>query len=620
MPVPSVKGYMPLCYTQRSHVCDEQGIGQWPMWQRFDSVKAIVDQYIDEPYRSFLALPYHEVDKLKGEEIFYWYTPKSNATYTRMNKTGDDHDTYKRLLADTLAHYRDTVERLKREDKLEEADFLQTSLKYAGDSEDNIYCGDGRVVATVWGMRPRPGFENQTSVLIAELDPEKEMHKVEYDLGSHGDTKDSTSLNKSHGSVIYKHQVPQVTPSKGYEFTGWDKEPLGAVVDDNLTFTAQYKELPKPMDPIVNPPTQEVPPKQEDPPQQETPQMHHVRFLTPTGQVIKELDVEHGKTILPGEIPQLPTVNNVFCKGWDGDPLNDILNNDRDYKAIPPDTPLHTVRFLTPNGEVQTQFQVPDGTKLTAEQVPSLPVVDGNTSPGWDSDPLKATITKDMDFVAKAPKKGWLSALLRWLLLLLGLLLIFLLLWCFIFGRCHINLCGECNCKDTAPVVIPLDRKTKPNPVVTDPENLPEPTKDCGVHFSGWYLSDKDEYPWRDCSKIFEEEEFGEYVGNGDYPDNTKILPKSMNHSFDAVAVRKGTRLIIYSEPNFKGREVLNVKGPILIENVIAKDDYGELMTYTFSGELQELFPPERRQWSSENMHDWAYGSCKIICEECGEK
>ena len=58
MPAPSVKGYMALCVTPRSKVCDEQGIGQWPMWKRFDSIKAIVDQYVDEPYRSFFAMPY----------------------------------------------------------------------------------------------------------------------------------------------------------------------------------------------------------------------------------------------------------------------------------------------------------------------------------------------------------------------------------------------------------------------------------------------------------------------------------------------------------------------------------------------------------------------------------
>lgn len=212
----------------------------------------------------------------------------------------------------------------------------------------------------------------------------------------------------------------------------------------------------------------------------------------------------------------------------------------------------------------------------------------------------------------------------NWLLTFLMLGVIGFLLWYLLGTHDHLNFCGcDCNCVEY--VVVPDSPDSPTDPPVVDPDDppvvkpddpLPPPTADCGVHFSGWYLSDENEYPWRDCSKIFEEEEFGEYVGQGYYPDNTKILPKSMQHSFDAVAVSKGTHLIIYSEPDFKGREVLNVKGPILIENVIAKGHYDKLMTYTFSGELQELFPPERRMWSSENMHSWANGSCKIICEQ----
>lgn len=528
MPVPSVKGYTPLCYTQRSHVCDEQGIGQWPMWQRFDSVKAIVDQYIDEPYRSFLALPYHEVDKLKGEEVFYWYTPRSDAAYARLSKTGDDHEYYKKLLDDTLAHYQATVERLKREDKVEEANFLQTSLKYAGDSEDNVYCGDGHVVATVWGMRPRPGYETLASIRIAELEPEKEMHTVRYDLGSHGSTEDPTTLNKSEGSEIYVHQVPQVTPVHGYEFTGWDRNPIGAKVDNDLVFTAQYRELPKPEPPIVTPPE---PPIEEPPTPIEKPaQLHHVRFLAPDGKVITEMDVEHGKTLLPSEVPQLPAVDNVYCQGWNGDPLKDVINNDRDYTAIPPvapEVPSHTVRFLTPDGEVLSQFQVAHGSKLSAEQIPSLPVIEGNTSPGWDNDPLKATITEDKDFVAKTPKKGkggWFRALLRWLLLLLGLLLIFLLLWCFLFGKCNINLCGECNCKDPAPRVKPIPTPPGPDPIVdtdTVPTPIPEPImKPCNELLKeGRNSPESFIYDMGQKSGVF----LFEYVTGNVYPDRITI-------------------------------------------------------------------------------------------------
>lgn len=473
MSIPSVVGFMPLSVTPRSLVCDEQGVGEWPMWKRYNNVKAIIDQYVDEPYRDFLALPYYEVDKLKGEELFYWYTPRSNMAFLPLNRTGDDYEYYKGLLAQTLAHYQSVIDKLKGEGKAEEASFLQMSLKYAGDQENNVFCGDGRVVATVWGMRPRPGHELGDSMLISELFPPKEMHTVQYNIGAHGTTEGVTTLKKGHGTVIYSHQVPQVTASSGYEFTGWDRDPEGTKVDGDLVFTAQYREIPKP---------EKLTPPESDPPE-ELPQMHHVRFLTPDGTLIKELEVEHGKKILPGYVPQLPVVNGVLCSAWDGNPLNDVIEADHDYKAIAPEVPepekeLHTVRFLTPDKEVLSQFQVEHGTQLASNQVPALPVVDGETCPGWDKDPLKEKINADTDFVAKTPSKkrgDFWTALLKWLLLALGLLLLFLLLWCFIFDKCHLNLCGcDCGCNET--IVVKPDPDPDPDPGPDpDPEPIPEP-------------------------------------------------------------------------------------------------------------------------------------------------
>lgn len=187
------------------------------------------------------------------------------------------------------------------------------------------------------------------------------------------------------------------------------------------------------------------------------------------------------------------------------------------------------------------------------------------------------------------------------------------------FSQLNMNLWANGSCKIICEPCQEDNQEPEP-PTVKEGDTLPKPTENCGVHFSGWFLSDKDGYPGGDCSEIFQEDEFGDYVGQGYYPDNTKILPKSMRHSFDAVAISSGTQLIIYRKPNFEGGEVLNVIGPILIENVGAKGYYDILMTYTFKPELQKLFPPERRKWSSENMHNWARGSCKIICTPCNDE
>lgn len=401
MSVPAVKGYMPLCVTPRSQVCDEQGVGQWPMWQRFDSVKGIIDQYVDEPYRDFLARPELDVDRQKGEEFFFWYTPHSNDVFVQLSRSGDDYDYYKELLNKTLAHYHSVVEKLKNEGKAEEANFLQLSLKYAGTSEDSVYCGNNRVVTTVWGMRPRQGYNIGDSVVMSDLFPPTEVHTVQYELGEHGSTEDSTVLKKSHGTKIQAHQIPQVTANEGYVFTGWNPNPLHAEVIGDLFFTAQYNQIPTAVAPK---PAAEVPP-----------QKHHVRFLVPGGQVIKEMNIEHGNKILPGYIPQLPVVNGILCSAWDGDPLNDIINADRDYKAI------------APNTQAEPLIEEPKTEKI----------VDGQSS--------------------QKKHRGFLDALLKWMLLSLGLLLLFLLLWCFVFDKCHFNFCeDDCNCEHIEPEPRPV--------------------------------------------------------------------------------------------------------------------------------------------------------------------
>lgn len=410
MAAPSVIGYMALCVTPRSQICDEQGVGQWPMWKRFDSVRKIIDKYIDEPYRSFLALPYHEVDKLKAEELFYWYTPRCETTYSRLSCMADDYDHYKRIFDDTLKHYMSVMSKLKNNGSIEEATFLQLALKFVGDSEDNVYCGDGRVVATMWGMRQRYQSNNSEYKLSSEFVPELDIHTITFDIGAFGSTANPVSLKKTHGSRIYEHQVPEVTANKNYLFSGWgDRNPVGMEVTQDMRFVAQYRELtPDEQHDAadVGATKPEGRAKDESQETDDAVLMHHVRFLTPDSEIIKEFDVEHGKHIMPGKVPQLPVVSNVICPSWDGDPLNDIINSDHDYRATNPNTSkiVHTVRFYAPDGRLLSKTQVDHGSIIPNLHIPPLPVVNGKVCTSWSDDPHTVVIDKDWDFFAKMPQ------------------------------------------------------------------------------------------------------------------------------------------------------------------------------------------------------------------------
>jgi hypothetical protein len=118
-------------------------------------------------------------------------------------------------------------------------------------------------------------------------------------------------------------------------------------------------------------------------------------------------------------------------------------------------------------------------------------------------------------------------------------------------------------------------------------------------------------------TQIYTEDDLSEYVGAGEYPDNTIAFPKAVGSTFDGIAIDKETTLIIYSEKNFKGDILLNASGPLVINNVKWINDprYSHANTDTYPSILQNNYPQEVRKWSSTDMHSWSNGSCKIFCK-----
>jgi hypothetical protein len=152
---------------------------------------------------------------------------------------------------------------------------------------------------------------------------------------------------------------------------------------------------------------------------------------------------------------------------------------------------------------------------------------------------------------------------------------------------------------------IPMKKEPKPQP----------PKKNCGAFFTGLLAGGT--YVGNNISEIFKVDGDSEYVGQGSYPSNTSAFPKSVASSFDGLAIDRNTRVIIYSEPNFKGKILLDRIGPLLINNIKWKDVqlYIDAHNAKFPKNLQDLFPPSKREWSSSNMNDWSEGSIKVICE-----
>lgn len=123
------------------------------------------------------------------------------------------------------------------------------------------------------------------------------------------------------------------------------------------------------------------------------------------------------------------------------------------------------------------------------------------------------------------------------------------------------------------------------------------------------------------------------YTGTTDYrsPNGYSVEEYPFLHAdsftFDSIALGSNTKVTIYSERNFQGTVITEIKGPALVNNVHLKtplhDSY-DWQNATLPAPYNDVIPPSARVWSTENMQPWGRGtSVKVICEPpppaCGD-
>jgi hypothetical protein len=151
-----------------------------------------------------------------------------------------------------------------------------------------------------------------------------------------------------------------------------------------------------------------------------------------------------------------------------------------------------------------------------------------------------------------------------------------------------------------------------PEPGQKLPIDARVPIKGCRAFFSGLLVSDVFEDYW--TSEAFVVDRYSEYVGSGNYHDNTEAFPKSIASTFDGIAIDVGTHVEIFSEKNFGGEKLLDITGPAIINNSLHAAEKPKLATKEFKVELQSLFPQAVRHWSMTDMNTWGGGSLRITC------
>lgn len=323
-----------LCSSLRSVICDEQGIGKYPLWQRYDLLSNVIRKHIPNQYQGFLAHPERVVDM--GTENILWYGDRAQSSQpcALTELTGEEREKYVQIKNNTIAAYQTAIQKCRAAGESSDAEFLEKSLKHVGEFDDFFYCYDDKVVVVVWGMRPRDVYSPKRAIVDKVVNPNI-SYIARFDLKGLGTTNSNIVVRKRpQDTPIQPDQVPLVTPLDGYKFIGWDEDPVGYKLTSNKTFVAQYEEEKKPASVTTIPPESGLGSPASPGPGSVAPDpkvFHTVRFEDEDGTLLKQIEVEHGSIIDSSLIPPIPERKNYKCSGW-GSGVQEPIEHDTTFR------------------------------------------------------------------------------------------------------------------------------------------------------------------------------------------------------------------------------------------------------------------------------------------------
>lgn len=296
---------------------DYQGIGCDPLYKRYESVHSIVKKYINPPYAHFLAAP----DYSATDDAVNWYIDEWTETPEILNNLQEDKKSkYQRIKDKTISHYREIINNLSGE----ELQVLACALRYIDD--DFIFCCDDKVYVVAWGMTPDTCKHISKGELVHES-PSVTKYKLTFDVGEYGtfSSKLGGHILLPENTEISSNDIPDVSPSDGYKFMGWEPNPLGMKVSSDMIFVAKYDKADIP--PVVP----SVPPT---PPQ---PRNAICRFnagehgtLNGNPEVTKTI----GSKLMTCDIPNVTPNKGFTFKGWYSNPIDSLVKGNTTFNAV----------------------------------------------------------------------------------------------------------------------------------------------------------------------------------------------------------------------------------------------------------------------------------------------
>ena len=296
---------------------DYQGIGRDPLYKRYESVYSIIKKYINPRFAHFLAAP----DYSSNDDAINWYIDEWSETPEILNNLqGEKHAKYQSLKDETIAHYREAINNLSGE----ELQVMACALRYIDD--DFIFCCDDKVYVVAWGMTPDSRKHISKGELVHDS-PSVMKYKLTFNVGEHGSlsSKLNSHISFPEGKEISSQDIPVVSPADGYNFTGWEPNPLGMIVTSDMSFVAKYEKADIP--PVI-PPAPPTPPR---------PRNAICRFNAGENGVLNgssEITKTIGSRILASDIPDVTPNKGFTFKGWDSNPIDSFVKGNTTFNAV----------------------------------------------------------------------------------------------------------------------------------------------------------------------------------------------------------------------------------------------------------------------------------------------
>lgn len=443
---------------------DYQGIGSDPLYKRYKSVESVVKSRISPQYQSFLACPFYEDGNI------FWYVDEWNNTPQKFTElSGAEKKHYTHIKDDTLKHYQETLKKLNPE----EFAILNGALKYIND--EFIYCYDEKIVLIAWGMRldeekhTSDGKWFKTAVKY-------DKKKISFDLAGHGKLETTiasipylTTISRNKGHIITTKDIPTIIAEEGYSFIGWNPNPVGHEVQEDIIFTAQYTK------------TNITVPKAED-----KEELMKVIFDAGANGVLKggtSIEVSKGHILSKEEMPIVMANKGFLFTQWTPS-INVPINNDTLFTAEYKQEFAQCNFSAGEHGTLQGNkvIKKPLGATPIISEIPIVKPNKGYRFTGWDVNPL-AALTNNKVCVAQYEKilpwykRWWLwltglfsgKGCLKWILwLLLIILLVWLLSW--LLRGCDSDVLIDRNGNAVLPIdrVEKIDQITQPDGTIHD--------------------------------------------------------------------------------------------------------------------------------------------------------